>query len=1698
MFMLLSGSLAKAQQYTPLVITSGFNEDVIAETSPASTYTTAAVDATTTGANNAFMSTTYTGASVGLPANGLITTIATSTPGLTFQLAAYDQNNVLKINANGGTGTLAIQTTQQLSKLFILATSGSSSSTFTGTITFTDATTQTFGSQSVPDWYDTGTPPVAIRGIGRVPRTGTQLPDNNTGNPKLFQVAITIDPANQTKIVQKIDLVKTSATNGFLNIFAVSGELRPTCIQPGSLGIENLTSTSADLVWVSPGTQFDIKWGTRGFNVGTAGTLVSGFANGGTLSGLTINTNYDYYVRRDCGATDGVSAWSGPFQFRTGYCVPTSAANNPDEIRRFKLSNLDNSSGISEGVEGYKDYSQTVAPARLEVGEAYIASLTSGSGSGTHGAAIWIDYNNDMVFDASEKVAVIGNTIAANTTVNFPSFEVPMNIPPGIYRLRVQYQHNKNGAELNPCAAYSIYAETEDYAVQIVAPSTCYYPANLQVVELGKTTAKLTWEPPIAGTTTNVQYKVELRTSGTPGQTAGLVDTFTTADLFLVLTNLSVDTDYNVYIQTLCSSTDQSNWSQRKTFKTLCDYPSYELVTSAANLRLCEPGEVTLEVATQGVVKWYNSGTSTTPVHTGSSYTTTVAATASLWYEVESTTSENYPTGPLNAAAVGTSQDDWTSSWKVFFTVREATTLQTIDIYPYTNGKAGTMLIRQTEATGSATMGTINYTTVGSGGTVKQVIPINLYLPAGTYEIQSTLPDGGLRRNTARAVYPYTSTVASITGNGYSSSYYMGYYNWMFGNSCKSPREEVVVSIAPHTVTEATVDVAATDGVSLTVVSSASSFSLEYGVTGFRPGTGTVVSTATSPYVFQGLRANTTYDVYIQPLPCGTLYGPVTFTTLEAAEAQQITASDLVKTYGDGAFTHGESDSGLPLSYVIENSAIAAFENGQLVIKGAGTTRITARQAGDTQYLPAEDVVFTLTVNKAMLTVSADPDQQKEYGDADPVFTYTVGGLKYNDDRTVVVNELDRAPGEDLGRYALVQANLYAGPNYTITFVSATFEIVKAQLSVTADALTKEYGDADPVFTYTVTGLKFNDTQVVSGQLARDTGEDVGTYAINQGNLYLINSNYILVYEASELTITPAPLVVHPTAGISKIYGATDPVFTFTTTGLKFNDTSQTVLRGALERVAGENVGLYAYTLGNLSSLSGNYVLTIANENKFEIKPAALTIRVNENQRKTFGQADPLFTYTVEGLQRGDLPAQVMSGRLIRQAGEALGLYPIEQGSLLPRANYVVDAFVPADFEIVSGAITGLSLVSRTFIYDGTPKSLTIQGNMPADALVTYTNNNQINVGVYEVTAVVNYGSNYEPLTLTATLTIVKADQHITFDAPAEVVLEDTPTLQLVATASSSLPVVFSIDYEEERDIATVSSTGVVNFLRSGHVTITARQGGNENYNAAVPVSRTIEVVSKNAAILNLIVDGVSYGKVEKEVYVVIGCDTPKNSVTIEVETLDGTIVTPSKKIVVAVPEYGKYEQRIQVQSAYGTTETYTVIIDKRIPTDKIVYQKYNNLLLVNNNKQTNTGYVFTAYEWFKNNEAIGTGQAYSAGNTYGDVLEVGATYHVELTLHNGKKITSCPIYIEAPTQSELSVYPNPVKQNQMLHVNLDQERQETMSYVIYDLKGQTIQRGELQGGKASLKIPTVASGSYFLVLKTENGQQSVQFIVRE
>ncbi len=70
------------------------------------------------------------------------------------------------------------------------------------------------------------------------------------------------------------------------------------------------------------------------------------------------------------------------------------------------------------------------------------------------------------------------------------------------------------------------------------------------------------------------------------------------------------------------------------------------------------------------------------------------------------------------------------------------------------------------------------------------------------------------------------------------------------------------------------------------------------------------------------------------------------------------------RTIGDGSFTLGASaSSGLTVSYVSSNAAVATVSGNTVTIVGAGSTNITASQAGNTNYNPASAVMRTLNVS---------------------------------------------------------------------------------------------------------------------------------------------------------------------------------------------------------------------------------------------------------------------------------------------------------------------------------------------------------------------------------------------------------------------------------------------------------------------------------------------------------------------------------------------------------------------------------------------------------------------------------------------------------------------------------------------------------------------------------------------------------------
>jgi len=405
------------------------------------------------------------------------------------------------------------------------------------------------------------------------------------------------------------------------------------------------------------------------------------------------------------------------------------------------------------------------------------------------------------------------------------------------------------------------------------------------------------------------------------------------------------------------------------------------------------------------------------------------------------------------------------------------------------------------------------------------------------------------------------------------------------------------------------------------------------------------------------------------------------------------------KVYGDSdpvfAYTFssplvgGDSFTGALTRVAGENFGTYAIQQGTLALSS-------------NYFLSYTGANFSIT--KKPITVTADAGQTKVYGDANPgSYTYSVTGTLVGGDS--FSGALTRIVGENVGNYTIQQGSLALSTNYILTYVSANFGITAKSITVTADAgQTKVYGDANPgSYTYSVTGSLVGGDSF-SGALTRLAGENVGTYAIQQGSLSL-SSNYSLNYVGANFSITSKSITVTANAGQSKIYGESNPVYTYSVIGSLVGGDS---FLGALSRVSGEDVGLYLIQQGTLS-LSANYTLTFVGDD-FNITAKPITVTADPDQSKTFGQVDPVFTYSLStSLIGGDS----FTGALTREPGEAVGFYEILQGTLALNSNYNI-SYVSADFEIVE-------IPANTIIVTADPNQSKIYGESdPASFTYTY------------------------------------------------------------------------------------------------------------------------------------------------------------------------------------------------------------------------------------------------------------------------------------------------------------------------------------------------------------------------------------------
>ena len=132
------------------------------------------------------------------------------------------------------------------------------------------------------------------------------------------EISFTImDPMGDT-LINVISASDLDDLDFFTHTSNSSCQSNNPCLSPNFLNAGNITPNSADLLWQAGGneTSWNLEWGVSGFTIGN-GNLLNGLTSTNySLSSLSNNTSYDFYVQANC-SNSNVSSWSGPYTFNT-------------------------------------------------------------------------------------------------------------------------------------------------------------------------------------------------------------------------------------------------------------------------------------------------------------------------------------------------------------------------------------------------------------------------------------------------------------------------------------------------------------------------------------------------------------------------------------------------------------------------------------------------------------------------------------------------------------------------------------------------------------------------------------------------------------------------------------------------------------------------------------------------------------------------------------------------------------------------------------------------------------------------------------------------------------------------------------------------------------------------------------------------------------------------------------------------------------------------------------------------------------------------------------------------------------------------------------------------------------------------------------------------------------------------------------
>ncbi len=310
------------------------------------------------------------------------------------------------------------------------------------------------------------------------------------------------------------------------------------CAPPTGLAVTGITTSGGTLGWTDNGSA-GYEWVvTTGAMPNGSNAAASGTGGDMTITGLDGGTPYTAWVRADCGGGN-FSPWSNGFAFATGVANDECNGAFPLTVNpNFNCTNVTHGT-----VAGATD------------------SGTTSSCGGTPDDDVWFSFVATDTLHRISLLNITGSTddlYMALWTGDCGSLALVPNSCSDPEIMEV------GGLEIGTTYYLQVFTwtstpgQTSAFDVCVGTVPFCQPPLSLALDSINSPNAWVSWANNGA-----MEYQYELRTNGTPGSgSSGLLVEGTVADTVLNLTGLLPDSLYILYVRSICSPGDTSDWSE--------------------------------------------------------------------------------------------------------------------------------------------------------------------------------------------------------------------------------------------------------------------------------------------------------------------------------------------------------------------------------------------------------------------------------------------------------------------------------------------------------------------------------------------------------------------------------------------------------------------------------------------------------------------------------------------------------------------------------------------------------------------------------------------------------------------------------------------------------------------------------------------------------------------------------------------------------------------------------------------------------------------------------------------------------------------------------------------------------------------------------------------------------------------------------